>query len=63
MSSNYIERFYNPTRRHSTIVYLSSIEFESNFGLAGRYSKAILVVALPGNLRRRVINNAWATLH
>jgi putative transposase len=25
---DYIERFYNPTRRHSTLGYLSPIEFE-----------------------------------
>ena len=26
---DYIERFYNPTRRHSTIGYVSPVEFES----------------------------------
>ena len=25
---DYIERFYNPTRRHSTLVYLSPTDFE-----------------------------------
>ena len=25
---DYIERFYNPTRRHSTLGYLSPVEFE-----------------------------------
>ena len=25
---DYIERFYNPTRRHSTIGYVSPVEFE-----------------------------------
>jgi putative transposase len=25
---DYIERFYNPTRRHSAIGYLSPVEFE-----------------------------------
>jgi len=25
---DYIERFYNPTRRHSTLGYLSPIDFE-----------------------------------
>ena len=25
---DYIERFYNPTRRHSTLGYLSPMEFE-----------------------------------
>ncbi|MEI7713963.1 MAG: IS3 family transposase, partial [Rhodospirillales bacterium] len=25
---DYVERFYNPTRRHSTIGYLSPMEFE-----------------------------------
>ncbi|WP_342789591.1 IS3 family transposase, partial [Cupriavidus campinensis] len=25
---DYIERFYNPTRRHSTLGYVSPIEFE-----------------------------------
>jgi len=27
---DYIERFYNPKRRHSTIGYLSPMEFEQN---------------------------------
>ncbi len=27
---DYIERFYNPRRRHSTLDYLSPAEFESN---------------------------------
>jgi len=31
---DYIERFYNATRRHSTIGYLSPIEFERRLGLA-----------------------------
>ncbi len=31
---DYIERFYNPKRRHSTIRYLSPIEFERQAGLA-----------------------------
>jgi putative transposase len=31
---DYIERFYNPKRRHSTIGYLSLMEFESQAGLA-----------------------------
>jgi putative transposase len=31
---DYIERFYNPKRRHSTIRYLSPMEFESQAGLA-----------------------------
>jgi len=26
---DYIERFYNPTRRHSTLGYVSPIEFET----------------------------------
>jgi putative transposase len=30
----YIERFYNPKRRHSTIGYLSPMEFERQTGLA-----------------------------
>lgn len=30
----YIERFYNPVRRHSTIGYLSPVEFERKAGLA-----------------------------
>ncbi|MEX3583022.1 MAG: IS3 family transposase, partial [Burkholderia sp.] len=25
---DYIERFYNPTRRHSTLGYVSPVEFE-----------------------------------
>jgi hypothetical protein len=29
-----IERFYNAIRRHSTIGYLSPVEFERNVGLA-----------------------------
>ena len=31
---DYIERFYNPTRRHSTLGYLSPMEFERQAGLA-----------------------------
>ena len=31
---DYIERFYNPKRRHSTIGYLSPIEFEEKMALA-----------------------------
>lgn len=31
---DYIERFYNPKRRHSTIGYLSPVEFETQAGLA-----------------------------
>jgi putative transposase len=31
---DYIERFYNPKRRHSTIGYLSPMEFERQMGLA-----------------------------
>jgi putative transposase len=31
---DYIERFYNPKRRHSTLGYLSPIEFERKAGLA-----------------------------
>jgi putative transposase len=31
---DYIERFYNPRRRHSTIGYLSPVEFEMKAGLA-----------------------------
>lgn len=31
---DYIERFYNPKRRHSTIGYVSPMEFEMNVGLA-----------------------------
>ena len=31
---DYIERFYNPKRRHSTIGYLSPMEFEQKAGLA-----------------------------
>ena len=31
---DYIERFYNPTRRHSTLGYLSPMEFEVKAGVA-----------------------------
>ena len=31
---DYIERFYNTVRRHSTIGYLSPVEFEPKVGLA-----------------------------
>src|SRR6516162_32896 len=31
---DYIERFYNPKRRHSRISYMSPMEFESQAGLA-----------------------------
>jgi putative transposase len=31
---DYIERFYNTTSRHSTIGYLSPVEFERKVGLA-----------------------------
>ncbi len=31
---DYIERFYNAKRRHSTIGYLSPMEFERKAGLA-----------------------------
>ena len=31
---DYIERFYNPKRRHSTIGYMSPMEFEKQAGLA-----------------------------
>jgi putative transposase len=31
---DYIERFYNPKRRHSTIRYLSPMEYERQAGLA-----------------------------
>ena len=31
---DYIERFYNPKRRHSTIEYLSPMEFEQRAGFA-----------------------------
>ncbi len=30
---DYIERFYNAVRRHSTIGYLSPVEFERKVGL------------------------------
>src|SRR6202044_940403 len=35
---DYIECFYNPKRRHSTIGYLSPVEFEMQAGLARRAS-------------------------
>ncbi|KMS58811.1 hypothetical protein V473_08755 [Sphingobium cupriresistens LL01] len=31
---DYIERFYNPTRRHSTLGYVSPIDFETQAGVA-----------------------------
>jgi transposase InsO family protein len=31
---DYIERFYNPRRRHSTINYLSPMEFKKQAGFA-----------------------------
>jgi putative transposase len=31
---DYIERFYNTTRRHSTIGYVSPVELERKLGLA-----------------------------
>ncbi|MDR7157240.1 transposase InsO family protein [Sphingobium xenophagum] len=31
---DYIERFYNPTRRHSTLGYLGSVDFERKAGVA-----------------------------
>jgi putative transposase len=31
---DYIERFYNPKRRHSTIGYQSPVEFEKQMNLA-----------------------------
>ena len=31
---DYIERFYNTVRRHSTIGYVSPVEFERKVGLA-----------------------------
>jgi putative transposase len=30
---DYIERFYNPKRRHSTIGYISPVDFEMRAGL------------------------------
>ena len=31
---DYIERFFNPRRRHSTLGYLSPMDFENKVGLA-----------------------------
>ncbi len=31
---DYIERFYNPTRRHSTLEYISPIDFERQANVA-----------------------------
>jgi transposase InsO family protein len=36
---DYIERFYNPKRRHSRIGYMSPMEFERQAGLAWVSSK------------------------
>jgi putative transposase len=30
---DYVERFYNPVRRHSTIGYVSPVEFEKKVGV------------------------------
>jgi putative transposase len=30
---DYVERYYNPRRRHSTIGYLSPVEFEARAGV------------------------------
>ena len=35
---DYIERFYNAIRRHSTIGYLSPVEFERKVGLVNQLS-------------------------
>jgi putative transposase len=32
--SDFIERFYNPVRRHSTIAYLNPVKFEKKAVLA-----------------------------
>lgn len=32
--SDYLERFYNPTRRHSTLGYLSPVDFEKQAKVA-----------------------------
>ncbi|MBB3166361.1 transposase InsO family protein [Rhizobium laguerreae] len=38
---DYIERFYNPKRRHSTLGYLSQVEFENIVGFSlTQYPKA-----------------------
>lgn len=31
---DYVERFYNPTRRHSTLGYLSPMDFEKQANVA-----------------------------
>ena len=31
---DYIERFYNPTRRHSTLGYISPMDFEKQANVA-----------------------------
>ena len=31
---DYVEKFYNPTRRHSTLGYLSPMDFERRAGIA-----------------------------
>ena len=47
---DYNERFYNATRCHSTIGYLSPVEFERKAGL-GRRLNLKLIAALGGGLR------------
>ena len=57
---DFIERFYNPTRRHSTLGYLSHMDFErqaqvayycgrQQHGTADSYSLAVALVTTDTN--------------
>lgn len=59
---DYIERFYNPKRRHSTIGYLGPMEFERKAGLdrmsaAGWAARpAVAAKRIPARVEKRVKN-------
>ena len=52
---DYIERFYNTVRRHSTIGYLSPVEFERKVGVS-------LIVCPPNRQQARRCRLAWNAL-